>query len=260
MHPMQNKQRIAMSFARHFCEYDAHAHVQMNMARELAKALQTEVPRFSPTRAMEIGVGTGLLTRELVRLYPEAQWWFNDLTQAAMPYMPETPGSVFLSGDAEEVELPTELNLIATSAVLQWMKDLPKFVSRMAESLAHGGVLAVGAFVRHNLYELRQITGAGLQYPSAQEWADMLCSADLQLVYAHDWEETLHFLDMRALLGHLHSTGVNAAISTPLSRGELQALCEAYCERFTDHSGKLPLTYHPIVLLAKAHEKRENAV
>ena len=260
MHPRQNKQRIAISFARHFCEYDTHAHVQMNMAQRLAKALLTEVPRFSPMRAMEIGVGTGLLTRELIRLYPEAQWWFNDLTQAAMAYMPETPSSVFLPGDAEEIDLPMEMDIIATSAVLQWMNDLPRFVSRMAQNLAPGGILAVGAFARHNLHELGQITGTGLRYLDAQAWADLLCSANLQLVYTHDWEETLYFPDMRALLGHMHSTGVNVASSTLLSRGELRALCEVYRDHFADHSGRLPLTYHPIILLARAHAKRKNAV
>ena len=254
---MRNKQRVAQSFARHFREYDANAHVQARMALILAQALRTLTIAFAPRRAMEIGVGTGVLARYLTNLYPDAQWWFNDISPEVLPYMPQSSGAVFLQGDAEEIVLPQNLDLIASSSAVQWMDNIPQFIARLAQALNPGGFLAIGAFAEHNLYQIRQITGATLASPCCENWKNYLRATGLQLVYAHDWEQTLLFPDMHALLRHLHSTGVNAASSSLLTREKLLAFCESYCERFADPSNRLPLTYHPIILLATVSENSQ---
>lgn len=252
---MRNKQRVAQSFARHFREYDANAHVQGRVALILSQALRTRAVPFAPQRALEIGVGTGMLTRYLTELYPNAQWWFNDISPEALPYIPQSPGAVFLQGDAEEIALPQNLDLIASSSAVQWMDDIPQFIARLAQVLNPGGFLAIGAFAERNLYQIRQITGTTLSSPRFENWKNFLRASGLQVVYAHDWEQTLLFPDMHALLGHLHSTGVNAASPSLTARGKLLAFCESYRAHFADLSGKLPLTYHPIILLATAHRK-----
>lgn len=252
-----DKQRIGRSFARHFAQYDKSAVVQSDMAARLDAAVERYLPpQARPVRrALEIGIGTGFLTRRLTARFPKAEWWFNDLTPAAFDWIPAglrhaTP----LEGDAEALPYPESLNLLASASALQWFDDLPAFFGKAHSVLAPGGLLAIATFGRQNLHELSALTGGSpLRYPTRAELCRMAEEKGFSLLHSEEWRHTLPFDTARDILAHLRATGVNGQstgkISTPAA---LRSFHEAYARTFATPEGKLPLTYHPILLLAQA--------
>ena len=76
-----DKQLLKKRFAATFRQYDSLAVVQ----QEICGQLDEMIGRICPGRigrAMEVGCGTGFLTRYLLRRYPVAEWIVNDTNTA----------------------------------------------------------------------------------------------------------------------------------------------------------------------------------
>lgn len=250
---MSDKQRIANSFARRYSEYERAAAVQREMAARLDAALAAASSGHKVRRALEIGIGTGFLTRLLTARYPAAEWWFNDLTPAAFDWIPAgLQQATALPGDAETLNYPPRLDLIASSSALQWFDDLSGFFRKAGQALAKGGMLAVAAFGKQNLYQLSRLAGGRLRYPASDEWRRMAAAAGFHILTEEEWQHTLRFPDAQHILLHLRRTGVNGT-STGIIRtpSQLKAFDEAYRKEFALPDGRLPLTYHPLLLIAR---------
>lgn len=250
-----NKQRVGNSFARHYRQYEDAATVQRNMADKLASALAEYAPQLNVQRALEIGIGTGFLTRHLTARFPEAEWWFNDLTPAAFDWIPVgLKQALTLEGDAETLPYPHGLDLLASASALQWFDDLEGFFPKARGVMNEGGVLALAAFGNRHFHELTAVANTPLHYPTPDAFTAMARRAGFTtLLHAEAWEETLLFSSARDLLNHLRRTGVNGAsarrISTP---AQLLAFEEEYRAAHPTADGALPLTYHAVVLVAEA--------
>lgn len=249
------KERIGRAFARHYRDYEDAACVQRGMADRLAGVLREAAWGARVRRAMEIGIGTGFLTRHLVEIWPEAEWWFNDLSPAAFDWLPPGPEQTHhLPGDAEAMEYPARLDLLASASAVQWFADLPGFFRKACGVLRPGGLLAVATFTHRNLHEPAALTGPRLRYPTPQELSAMAAEAGLHLLHTEAWEETLLFDGILPLLDHLRRTGVNGgpagtALRTP---AQLRDFGERYAAQHPREDGLLPLTYAPALLLARA--------
>lgn len=251
---MADKQRIANSFARHYSRYEHAATVQRAMAERLDAALEKAAQGLQVNRALEIGIGTGFLTRLLTARYPQADWWFNDLTPAAFDWIPAgLQQTNTLAGDAESLPYPSPLDLLASASALQWFDNLPAFFDKAKRVLRPGGVLAIATFGNRHFPELARLYGSPLNYPAPGELADMAGRAGFRLLATEEWQSQLCFPTARDLLEHLRCTGVNGTstgrIRTP---AQLRSFGEAYARAFSLPDGSLPLTYHPVILLARA--------
>ena len=249
-----DKGRVGRSFARHYGEYNEQAVVQREMAERLAAALAEKAPDLRVQRALEIGIGTGFLTRLLTARFPQAEWWFNDLTPAAFDWIPAgLAQALTLEGDAETLPYPHGLDLLAGASALQWFDEPQHFFPKAHRVMNGGGVLAIATFGERQFHELAALAGSPLHYPTLNELADMARAAGFRLLHTAEWEHTLSFDTARDLLEHLRSTGVNGAsarrISTP---AQLRAFGAEYAAAHPTKSGKLPLTYHAALLVAQA--------
>ena len=249
-----DKQRIGQSFARHYGEYDRTAVVQRRMAEQLAAALETAAPQLRVMRALEIGVGTGFLTRLLTERYPDAEWWFNDLSPAAFDWLPPGLAQVnTLAGDAEALDYPVGLDLLASASALQWFEDLPAFFAKARRVMRPGAILAVATFGAGHFRELGALPGRALRYPTAEALRGMVRAAGFTPLFCETRQETLLFESARALLAHLRSTGVNGAatgsIRTPSQLRAFEVDCRA---AHPTANGSLPLSYEPLLLIARA--------
>ncbi len=249
-----DKQRIGKTFARHYGQYDDAAVVQRAMADRLAAALAAHAPELAVQRALEIGIGTGFLTRHLAARFPEAEWWFNDLTPAAFDWIPVgLKQALTLEGDAETLPYPHGLDLLASASALQWFDDIEKFFPKARGVMNAGGVLALASFGDRHFRELAAVADTPLHYPTPADFTAMAKRAGFTLLHAEDWEETLLFPSARDLLDHLRRTGVNGAnaraITTP---AQLRAFEAAYRAAHPTDNDALPLTYHAVVLVAES--------
>ena len=237
--------RIAAGFARHLTSYDTAATAQAQIADRLAARI---APRIAPAaRILELGHGTGFLTRQLARLAPD-EIWLNDLV-APLPEMswPAATKVQALPGDAAALRFPAGLDLIASASMLQWLADPAALLHRAAQALRPGGILAVSSFGPGNFPEL---AGLGLP-PGAPAYRDAagLCAdlpAGMQVLDA--WDESLPraFPDARALMAHLRAAGVNGLRAGHLTVPRLRALM-----RQMNRAGPTTLTYRPSYCIAR---------
>lgn len=152
----RRKQRIATAFGAAADDYDNVAAVQRQVAERLA-ARVSALP-LSGGQCVEIGCGTGFLSRRLIERLP-GDWLITDLA-AAMVDKAATlvgPAARFQAMDGEAPSMPPEsCALIVSSLAFQWFEDLPRALRRLSHCLKPGGHLAFATLGSETFVEWRQ--------------------------------------------------------------------------------------------------------
>jgi malonyl-CoA O-methyltransferase len=260
MPPAIDKELVRQRFRRCLPTYDGNATVQKRMAEQLT-AMVRRVSGRAHDRTLEIGAGTGVLTRRIVADLDVRSLWVNDLVPECRSQMDALASSVgdialtFLPGDVEsDIALPGDLNLVASNAAFQWIEDLPRLLARLASLLRRGGVLAFTTFGPDNFAEIRELTGRTLDYKDADSLRAAL-PAGMASVEMHESRTVLRFASPRDAVEHIRLTGTNAVTAAPWTRQELARFDKDYRASFPADGG-VTLTYHPIVVAARAGRER----
>ena len=166
----------SLRFDRAAATYESHARVQSDMAKELI-GLLPEHPRGIPGYPiLEMGCGTGLLTRRIRERFPHAALTATD----AAPRMLETARAQSASGspaagppirwlgfDAsgnapvpDAVAGAAPFALAASGALVQWFPRLDRHFLMVEGLLIPGGGYLVSGFTRDNFPELNAILAA----------------------------------------------------------------------------------------------------
>lgn len=233
-----NKSLIERRFSRALHRYHTMAVVQQRIAHRLCELIDGNRGKSG----VEIGAGSGFLTERLVAKFPEMHWIANDITSASEQFMP--PSVEFICCDGETMELPTDVDIIATASTVQWFDNLPDFISRAAAALSADGVLAIATFGRENFSEIT----SEMEYYSKSEIEQLLSRENLTVIHSQEWIEQMRFENPLEVLRHIKSTGVNALTSTRWTSKELQQFINNYPTPAT-------LTFHPILIVAKVADK-----
>ena len=232
-------------FARAIATYERQAVVQREAAERLASLMGRELRVLAP-RILEIGCGTGLLTRRLVSRFAPSEIVLNDLCPDMGICFSNLPRSRFVPGDAQCLDFPGRFDAIASASVVQWFSDLSAFAKKCANALAKGGVLALSAFGPDTLPEIAALTGRGLTYPDPEAFAAVFAEY-FEPRHIGREHRRLVFSDASAVLRHLKETGVTATGGSdgPWTRSRLAALTADYAKRFPAAEGGVVLTYDP---------------
>ena len=242
----ERKQRISDSFGAASASYEDAAAVQRLVARTLADvAAQARLPERP--RILEIGCGTGLLTREVARRWPGAELIATDLSPAmvgkaahgghvAATFLP-------MDGEAPVFDGPW-FDLILSSLAFQWFDDLPAALARLCALLRPGGCLYFSTMAADSFREWRAAHAAcGLaagtpDYPTLQDMRSILSAYGD--AFAFDEHYVQDFGGARGLVRHLKSIGasVPADGTKPLGPAQLRQVMSAF-----DASGG-QATYH----------------
>lgn len=172
-----DKQLVCRRFQQAAGSYDRQALIQERMAEHLLDLLgeQSSGPQ---QRVLEIGCGTGLLTRKLAqRISGMEELVLNDLVPdfaSRLPAAAFAPAVRFLPGDIETLPLPGSFDLIISSSTLHWLDDLGSLLTKLNTHLALGGILAFSLYGPDNLREIKELTGITLLCPSLCEIAALL--------------------------------------------------------------------------------------
>lgn len=237
--------KIASGFSRHVTSYEEAALAQRQIAQELAGQIG-RVMRVAP-KCLELGHGTGFLTRHLLKLAPQ-RLWLNDLA-ATMPNLiwPKDMQICLLSGDAQDIPLPPEVDLIASASMLQWVSDPAGLITRAFDALRKGGILAISSFGPDMFAELSRygIVQGAPSYQNAQALAACL-PENAEILFIADASITLTFPNARAVFSHLRATGVNGLCAGRFSAPRLRALMLEM-----EQEAALTLTYRPSYCIAR---------
>ena len=137
------KQRISDAFGAAAAHYDDHAGPQRFAARLVADLAQRQRPQ-GVRRILEIGCGTGLLTRDIQARWPDAEIIVTDLSPGMLDKAAAggLVAATFLAMDGEAPAFDGPwFDLILSSLAFQWFDDLSAAIARLAALLRPGGSL-----------------------------------------------------------------------------------------------------------------------
>lgn len=260
---MHNKQGIRRNFARRAATYDAHAQVQRLMADELLHRCGIQAARAQSI--LEIGCGTGYLTRELRRMNPGAVLVAVDLdvalVQTARARLNGASSAVWLVADGETLARG-RFDLIISNSTFQWFSKPGETLKKYGERLTPGGTLAFAAMGPRTFQELGaslKIAAAGqgghFDIPAAdflgqKTWEDLLRQAGFGEVRTISELLVIDFPSVRDFLKSIQATGVNNPTPRPFSPRLFQAMLAAYHGRYATNAS-IPATYDLIWALAR---------
>ncbi len=256
MHQQIDKQLVRERFARSLGSYQAEAVVQQAMAAELAEMICREHSPASFGRVLEVGSGSGAFTAELLKRSLVLSYYANDLAEESRAWVQavfnrfQPEESHFLAGDIESLEaLPSGLDLVVSSATLQWLDDLEGFFTKMALHLKPGGMLAFSTFSTGNMQEISTLEGVGLSYHTLGE-LEALAGRHFDLVASKEDRQRMEFCSPEAVLHHIRQTGVNGLVRSSWTKSRYEQFISAYRNAFS--SGEMVyLTYHPVYCCMK---------
>jgi malonyl-ACP O-methyltransferase BioC len=247
-----NSNLIIRKFGKSIDTYDDNAYAQKEIAGKLA-ILISALYAHIPETILEIGCGTGLLTKNILSLFPDAYYYPNDInakSEFLMSALFPKNNFTFIGGDAQSVDFPYGIDLIVSSSTLQWFDNLSVFVRKAYQSLSPEGYMFLSTFGKNNLKEIRKITGTGLEYPSLEILRDLF-SLYFEILHLSEEEIPVSFSSSAEILSHFRRTGVNANCSgTMRTQSGLKLFCNKYDKMFSDGT-KVILTYNPIYLVLK---------
>lgn len=251
-----NKEVIKKRFSRSISTYDKQAQVQLQIAERLCEKA-SEILTDKCDKVLEIGCGTGFLTRRILDKIKIKNYYLNDLVDnleirldpITNQNFTETKFS-YLEGDAEMIDFPLNMSAILSASTVQWFDDFDGFLTKVDNSLSAEGYFLFNSFGPDNLYEIKQLIGIGLCCPSMSE---LVQSIDSKLELLEYWEEThyQYFNSPIDVLRHLQETGVNAS-TTPFkwNKTSLQNFEERYINNYS-HGGKVKLSWQVYYFVAK---------
>lgn len=244
--------RVQRSFSRSFGSYHDAAGQQAWVASRLVKELRHSGAPRSFASAFELGCGTGHLTHLLCQEFGFGTLHLNDLAPEAR-LTAQAAGAAFLLGDAQHIEWPAELGLVASASMIQWLQDPAKLLNKAAVALAPGGWLAISGFGPEQYRELARIgscAGApGLCRP--ENLADAV-DGQLEVILTGERVRQRYFPAPRQVLEHLRKTGVNGRARKNWTKSTLARFTAEYVRYFETGAG-VPLTYHPVWIIARKH-------
>ena len=220
----QRHKRIRAAFENRAERYEAGAALQKVIASNLCAALPG--PERAP-RILEIGCGTGILSRLLVERYPQS---CIDMTDVA-PSMVEIcenklAGSHkhlrFFTLDAAQSEDIKEgaYDLIVGSMIVQWLEEPARALEHLRAKLARGGALYYSAPAQGSFPEWSEalsklgLEAGTLAFPN---WPGRFKSEEHILDYGSTWR---FLTSLKEIGAHTPKDGY-----TPLTPGQIRKAC-----------------------------------
>ncbi len=152
---------VAAAFSAAAATYEGSADVQFNVAGRLGARI-ANLSRPAAPRILEIGCGTGFLSRDLRKRIPEASWTITDISsqmldrcRANLEAQDDTSFKV-MDGEAPNFASTERFDLICSSLAFQWFENLPSSLSKLSALLAPGGHIAFATLAENSFSEWRQ--------------------------------------------------------------------------------------------------------
>jgi malonyl-CoA O-methyltransferase len=188
-----------MNFDKKFDRYDENAHIQKKVAEKLVEL----IPVKKYKTIFEIGAGTGILTRNIIKNIEYKNLVVNDKYIESREYLKDLPSVEFIGGDIEKLEIG-KADLIISSSVFQWIEDKDKLFKKISRA---ADTLIFSIYIRGNLREISGHFGISLEYLDMKE-LKILLSSYFKKVNGYEEEFKLVFDTPMEGLKHLKNTGV----------------------------------------------------
>ena len=251
---MALKQKIAANFSSSSASYDQYAVMQQQAALALVRRLSELRQQLPVGPVLEIGCGTGVVSRELLTMFPGRALTLLDLApgmieenrQNLAPYLQTAHQVDWQIRDAETIDARQHYALIASCLTLQWFQDLPRSLSRLGEALLPDGILLCSYLGDKSFPEWRRACLAldlpctMNRLPNEQQIVETFHGLGYEVTA---WSEMIEQHYPRALefFRSLKKTGTSTHSATDrLSLGQMARLLDSWSE---DSGGAVTVTY-----------------
>lgn len=240
-----NKELIQARFSKTLSSYNENAKIQ----KKMAETLLTLLSRNNYKNILEIGCGTGFLTELVNKKIKFESYMAVDIVEECRDYIININSDIeFVNADIEYyLQNLDKYDLIISNAAIQWVSNFEKTVNRLRDNLNSNGELVFSTFGKENFKEIFQITGATLDYYSANE-LELLFPDGVVYSEIH----VMEFASPKDVLKHLQLTGVNAIRNKSWTKGDLSKFEKAY-KSICSFSPLL--TYNPVYIKLAACSK-----
>ena len=237
---------VKKQFEKNMADYDNNAVVQELMASKMMGELCKISPEYE--NILEIGTGTGLLTKYIVRNLKYKHYYGNDIVEKSKEYVKKViPQADFIYGNAMKIKRDRKFDLIISNAVFQWFENFEKLLNILSCMMMPDGIIAFSTFSPENFQEISNVSGLSLNYKSKEELVCILSKLGFEVLYADGFCKELKFNNPLEMLVHLKKTGVNSLSDKIWSLKHIKGFCEKYNEKYP----QTVLTYSPIVIIAR---------
>jgi malonyl-CoA O-methyltransferase len=252
-----DRPRVRAAFDRASAAYEAAAQLQARVSTELLERLTAF--EFAPRVVLDLGCGTGRVTRELKRRYPRALVIALDIAPGMLREARRNRRfwRRFALVCADALRLPLaagSADLVFSSLVLQWCEPLEQALAEVRRVLRPGGFFAFSTFGPDTLKELRAAWAQadGLthvnRFLDVHDVGDALARSGLAEPVLDVDHIELGYPDALTLMRDLKAIGAHNVTAgrprTLLGRARLKRMIEAY-EAFRREAA-LPATYEVI--------------
>ena len=239
------KDNVVQNFDQKSTRYDLNCDIQKTIAQRLSNSL----PDKNITDILEIGCGTGNMTKHLLAKYPNQNFCISDIS----PSMIKSAKAKFPQGninwnvtDGENIKTSERYDLIVASMVFQWFEDIEVTLQTLSSLLKPNGTI------------FYSIPGP----ESFKEWKNTLKNLDLPIgildfkipatIYRQE-EVTLQYNGSKDFLRSIKGIGAGLPRKnyTPLSPEQIKTACRSFDQ---NHGGTI--TWHVLYGKIQAQKMR----
>lgn len=223
--------------------YDQHSRPQQALIDKLAEGFPTK----TPSRILELGCGTGQLTRRLIDRYPNIPIDASDISPGMIEYcrgtFPDQSQISWIIADAQTYAPETVYPLIVSSSALHWTAELKEMFSTIHQNLKPGGTFALGMMLEGTLRELRELRTKiapqkvfGTQLPTFGKTEETLLQVGFSIHKTECFDQRFTYANASAFLNAIHEQGVTGGSLEqgyiPLTRSEMKQLLLGYQKEY----------------------------
>jgi len=264
---VEDSHSLSSYFSRSARQYDRHANLQREIAATLADRF---IVGEEPRSILELGCGTGFLTRQLIDRFSNATIDAIDISgemiRLARHMLPSRRVQWYVA-DMNLFQSGQTYDLIASSTALHWGEPLDALIRQVKDQLGPAGKLVVAVMSSGTLSELHQIRQEvaphktpARELPSAGKLAEHVSDARMNVISSTTETYQLTYSSPAEFLKSLRQTGFTGGPFSHrkadiLVRAELSALQRLYQQRYATACGGVYATYKATFLVAEVPPK-----
>jgi len=239
--------------------YEQNCIVQRDCAQDMLDILDIREPKS----ILEVGCGTGLLTRMLASRYPNSQILASDPSQKMLDEAKKSSICAKIDYDCRAAHNLRDgaWDLIASNAALHWAGTPERVIELLKNRLSSNGALAFTYFTRNTYPELAHALSHAAGFWIELAGARFDSAADVERAVSNYFTDVRilrktyrsNFSDVRSLLQHIKLTGTRGNgehPKLPWTKGLLERTQREYIARY----GEVQASSEVIICVAKQRQ------
>jgi malonyl-CoA O-methyltransferase len=151
---LNRKEKIEFNFDKNTQTYEDNAPIQHKVSQHLCDIISVSQP---PSNILEIGCGTGFLTKKLIQKFPNAHITAIDISSKMVVHcqnkFTKNPRINFLKMDGENLKFNQKFDLITSNMSIQWFSNSIHSIEEIKKYLSKNGQLYYSTIGQNNFQE-----------------------------------------------------------------------------------------------------------